>query len=471
MLDRSRVLRQKANEGGSLLEILTPKQKAIELDRWHLRVVCGGRQWGKTTWSSVGHARNALPGVTNLAIAPTITKGQDLLWPMCERLNREQGAKLELRRGDHQIITPNGGKIQVLGLSTLAEAEKIRGFTPGMITFEECGTYRDELLSFAIDECAKPSLMRYWRRGGRGIAAIGTPSKNVKTHWHGMCLGETGGSVHHATVRDNPHIPDAMAYLRQVLLDNAKKGWTDRTPAYRREYLGEFCPDVEELPMGGWSGIIYPQVTAPQHGWTVMGVDFGQHQPNAWNVYRLTTERATDPTGSKIFTMHKIHHLYAYKQAGMGTDQVAAHSKMLAERFHVNLMVGDNSGGGAQSIADLQRVYQLNILPAKTGKRSAFKRDKIWMYGSMLTNSTILVYEETKPWQDEARVTPWNEERTDFADGYADHSLDAGLYALEFLMAHVSETESEPMPGTPEYEEKAAKKRWDERLRWIRENG
>src|SRR5678816_2917238 len=174
MLDPSRVLRRKANEGGNLLSILTPKQKAIELDPWHLRVVCGGRQWGKTTWSGVGHSRNTLPGVTNLALAPTIHKARDLLWPVCERLNREHDAKIELRLGDNQLVMPNGSIVQLLGLSTLAEAEKIRGFTPPEISIEECGTYRDELLSYAVDACARPALMRWWRRGGRGLTAIGT---------------------------------------------------------------------------------------------------------------------------------------------------------------------------------------------------------------------------------------------------------------------------------------------------------
>lgn len=467
MLNRSRVLCQKARQGTGLLSLLTPKQREIELDRHHLRAICGSRQWGKSFWNGVSKKRNAMPGTTSLALAPTIHKARDLLWPICERLNREHDAKIELRMADSQLVMPNGGIVQLLGLSTLAEAEKIRGFTPPEISIEECGTYRDELLSYASDACARPALMRYWRRGGRGLSMIGTPSKNVKTYWHGVCLGETGANVHFATVHDNPHIPDAAAYLRQVLYDNRKRGWTERTPEYRREYLGEFCPDTEALPYGSWNGAVLQQSAAPQHGWTVMGVDFGQHQPNAWVVLRLTTERASGE--GRIYTMHKIHMLHAYKQAGMTTEQVAAHTKLLEHRFHPNIIVGDNSGGGAQSIADLQRVYQLNIHPAKTGKRSAFKKDKIWMFGSMLGNQTIVCYDETKPWQDEARVTPWNEELTDHHTGYPDHCLDAGLYSLEFLMAHVSETEAEPMPGTVEWETLQEKKRWDERMRWIRE--
>lgn len=472
MLDRGRVLQKKANEGSNLLKLLTPKQLGVELDPYHLRCIYGGRQWGKTVWNSISHLRNAIPGTTSLALAPTIHKARDLLWMTYQQLNRSHGLGVTMRAADSQFIMPNGGVVQLLGLSTMSEAEKIRGFTPPNITIEECGTYRDELLSFAIDSCARPALMKWWRRGGRGLAAIGTPSKNVKTYWHNMCLGETGASVHKATVRDNPHIPDAEAYLRQVLYDNRKLGWTERTPEFRREYLGEFCPDTESLPYGAWNGAVFPQKAAPEHGWTVMGVDFGQDQPNAWVVFRLTTERGKSEDGSRIYSMHKIHMLYAYKQAGMTTEQVAAHTRILERRFHPNIMVGDNSGGGAQSIADLQRVYQLNIHPAKSGKRSAFKKDKIWMYGSMLSNQTIVVYEETKPWQDEARVMPWNEDLTDHHPSYPDHALDAGLYALEFLMAHASETEAEPMPGTPEWEQKEEKRRWDERMRWIRmQNG
>lgn len=472
MLDRSRILRQKTNQGAGILSMLTPKQKAIELDQYHLRVVCGGRQWGKSTWNALSHIRNAIPGETSLAIGDTIHKARDLLLVAFQHLEREHGIRVEFRASDSKFVMPNGGIVQLLGLSTLREAEKIRGFTPPCITIEEAGTYRDELLSYAIDACARPALMKWWRRGGRGLTAIGTPSKNVKTYWHNMCLGETGANVHRATVTDNPHIPNAAAYLRQVLCDHRKQGWTERTPEFRREYLGEFCPDTESLPYGGWNGAVLPQKSAPEHGWTVMGVDFGQHQPNAWVVLRLTTERGKSPDGGRIYSMHKIHMLYAYKQAGMTTEQVAAHTKLLERRFHPNIMVGDNSGGGAQSIADLQRVYQLNIHPAKSGKRSAYKKDKIWMFGSMLSNDTIVVYEETKPWQDEARVMPWNEDLSDHHGSYQDHALDAGLYALEFLMAHASETESEPMPGTPEWEERETKRRWDERVKWIRmQNG
>ena len=461
MLDPSRVLRAKASAGRSLLSALTPKQRQVELDPWHLRVIYGGRQWGKSTWSAVAHERAALPGVTNLALASSVHKAQDLLWPSFERLNREHDAGIILRQG--QALFRNGGKLKLLGLNTLAEAEKIRGYTPGFASLEEAGTMRDELLEFALSSCLRPALMRYFRRGGRGTAAIGTPSRNMGTYGHKMCLGEAGASVHFATIHDNPFI-DGEANLRQVLLDNSKLGWTESTPECRREYKGEFCSDADSLPYGRWDGEVLPQHMAPQEGWTVLTLDFGQSHPNAWTVHRLTTEEAFDPTRNVTVRMHTIHLIHAYQEAKMTTEGVAARTHALRAQFHPNIIRGDSGGGGAQSIADLQRLYNVPILAVK---KAGFKRDRIWAYDSLLGAGTIRVYADTLPWQKQARTTPWNDDKDDHHPSYDDHCLDSAIYALEDLTAHFSEEESEPLPGTPAWEKKQSEARWAERMSYL----
>jgi hypothetical protein len=464
VLDPNRVLRAKASASRSLLSALTPKQLKIELDPWHLRCIYGPRQWGKTTWSAVAHERASLPGVTNLALASSVHKAQDLLWPAFERLNREHGTAIKLRQG--KALFANGGELKLLGLSTLAEAEKIRGYTPGFVSLEEAGTVRDELLEFALSSCARPALMRHFRRGGRGTAVLGTPSRNMGTYWHRMCLGETGASVHFATIHDNPYI-DGEANLRQVLIDNARLGWTESTPEYRREYKGEFCSDEDSLPLGRWNGEVLPQRLAPEEGWTVLTLDFGQVHSNAWMVHRLTTEHAYDVVRKRQVSMHKIHLIHAYKENKMTTEGVAARTHALREQFHPNVIRGDSGGGGAQSIADMQRLYNVPIQAAHKSSKKGAKRDKIWFYDSLLGNQTIQVYEQAAPWQKEARTCPWDDEREDFHPRYDHHALDAGLYALEDLTAHMTEEDSEPMPGTAEYEKLSSDRRWAERLEYL----
>lgn len=474
MLSPTRVLRQRASQGRGLTAALTAKQQEVERDRHHLRVVWGGRQWGKSTWQCNAHARSALPepGVVNLILASSVHKARDLTFPTFERLNVEHDAGLELLRGDAIVRTRAGGMIHLLGLNTLSEAEKIRGYVVGSATIEESGTLRDELLEYTINSCLRPAQMRYWRRGGRGTTALGTPSRNMQTYWHKMCLGETGGSVHFATVRDNPYIPDADAYLRQVLEDNRKLGWTEETPEYRREYLGQFCADVSELPLGRWNGQVIPQRLAPEDGFTVLTLDFGQVHPNAWVVHRVTTETAIDDERQRIVRMHKVHLLHASQENRMQTDQVAARTRSIAERFHANVIRGDSGGGGAQSIADLQSIYSLPIEPVKKRRDGKRKADAIYLYDSLLGSDTIQVYEDTAPWQRQARVTPWNETRTDFHESYKDvHALDAGLYSLEDLTAHMSEDKAEPLPGTPEWERKRTEERWRERVEYWQGQG
>lgn len=465
MLDPNRVLRSKASASKGLLSSLTPKQLQVERDCWHIRVAYGARQWGKSTWSSVAHAAASMAGVTNLAMASSVHKAQDLLWPSFERLNRELGAGIVLQQG--RAVFPNGGKLKLLGLNTLAEAEKIRGYTPAFATLEECGTMRDELLKFTMESCLRPAMMRYFRRGGRGTVALGTPSRNMGTYWHKMCLGKTGASVHFATAHDNPYI-DAEANLRQVLIDNRELGWTVATPEYRREYMGEFCSDVDSLPYGRWNGEVLPQRLAPSEGLTVLSLDFGQNHPNAWTVHRLTTEEAVDVERDVVVRMHTIHLIHAYQEAKMTTEGVAARTNRYREEFHPNVIRGDSGGGGAQTIADLQRLYNVPILAVK---KAGFKRDRIWLYDSLLGAGTIRVYDDTKPWQEQARTTPWNDDKDDHHPNYPDHCLDAGLYALEDLTAHMSEEASEPIPGSPAWEKKQSDARWAERLSYLQGEG
>lgn len=466
MLRPRLTLQRSIDRGGDLVATLTQKQKAIELDPSDVRAICGGRQWGKTTWSSVGHVRASLPGVTNLAVAPTITKARDLLFPQFEALNKSHGAGIKMLRGDFRAEFPNGGSLQLLGLSTLAEAEKIRGYVSGFISLEECGTYRDELLRFAVDSCAGPALMRWWRRGGRGLATIGTPSRHVDTFWHDVCRGKTGASVHWATARDNPYM-QAEAYFRNVLEQHREQGWTWDTPAFRREYLGEFCADVASLPYGTWTGTVYPQAAAPRDGMTVIALDFGQHHPNSWVVMRLTQETVLDPIHQQLVTMDTIHLLHASKQSGMTTEQVLERTRHLMARFDCTLVVGDGHGQGAQTIKDLNDIYGLGIVPAL---KRGYKRDRIWMVGGALGSGKLLVYEDTKPWQQEARTLPWNDKLDDHKENRDDHCCDGVLYGYEFLTQTSSAEKPAPIPGSAEWERIEAERRWNERREWAMRN-
>jgi hypothetical protein len=432
VLDPDLIAEEYANEGASLLSVLTPKQLEIESDTSYLRTIWGSRQWGKTTWTGVAHTLAAISGATSLAIAPTVTKARDLLWPACEWLNAECNAGLELRRGDFQIRTPNGGTIQLMGMSTMREAEKIRGYTPPFITIEECGVYHPELLEYAVDGCATPAQVKWFGAGGRGIALIGTPGRNVEDYWHRMCRGELGGSSHWATLFDNPYIPDPAAYLRWILEKNKGKGWTEATPIFRREYRGEFCPETDSLPYGRWDGQIWNNGSIPQGGLTVLSVDFGQVHHTSWVVGRIAPIMVADVSGDMRARAWRLHVIYADQESGCTTDYVSAKVKQLEERFSVGVITGDPYGGGKQSIVDMNKVYNVGI--DEEDKRGT-KMSRIWMGGSMLGAGTAVLHEDTKPLQHQIRTVPWNDEKNDHDGRYPDHCLDAFLGLVGYMQA------------------------------------
>jgi hypothetical protein len=466
MHDFEDIFFEHATAGSDLLDLLTPKQLEIELDHSYLRVVCGGRQWGKTTWTAVAHARNSIPGATSLAIAQNVNKARDLLEPGIEWLNKETGAGIRYMRGDHLFQLPNGAKLQLLGVNTYREAEKVRGYTPPFITVEECGSYAPDLLQYLVEEGCAFSQIKWFGAGGRGTALIGTPGKRVRDYWHEQCLGKHGGSVHHATVYDNPHIPDPDGFIEWLL---EQKNWTRETPAFRREGLGEFCTEIGSMPYGGWDGVIHAQALAPKFGFTVLCMDFGQAHPNAWVVLRLTAQEVMHAVTGKPLRINKTHVIFAHKEARLTTHQVRDRTNQFRDRFSPNVIVGDPGGGGAQMIADFNRLYEIPILAAKKGRESDGKQGRIWTMGSMLQNHSMLVYEEAKPFADEARTVPWNEDQTDHlqSDRYPDHTLDATHYGIEYLTDHIHEQRTEPEPGTAEWVKSQLAKRKAEMMATI----
>jgi hypothetical protein len=429
----------------SLLDLLTPKQLEIEQDPAWLRIAYGGRQWGKTTWSGAAHALAAIPGATSFAVAPTVTKARDLLLPGVEWLNTNCAAGIKLRQGD--TITfhmPSGAAIQCLGMSNAREAEKIRGGTPPFITIEECGTYKPELLKFAIEACCTPAQMKWFKNGGRGLALIGTPGLTENDYWHQQCKGEWGASTHHATVHDNPYIPYPEEFLEMILRNNAKHGWTRTTPRFRREYLGEFCSESDSMCYS-WDKVILPQHAAPDGGQTFLGLDLGAtRSPSAWVVIRITREMQ-DKTWRWI--IHVIH-----SESGMTATvhDVVAKTSELKKRFGVTRMRGDSAGMGAMTLDTMSQKFQgVHVEHAPKAKQ---KLERIWLMSSMLQTGAMRIYEGARSLGDQMLAVPWNDDKDDHHPSYPDHECDAAQYVVELANQWTKEqTPSGPEPGSKEF--------------------
>lgn len=437
-LDLETLLEEFGSRGSNLFELLTPKQRLVEDDDAWIRIICGGRQWGKTTWSAIGHIRNAIAGHTSLAIAPTVTKARDLLMPGVEWLNAACQAGIKYRASEWSFVTNDGARILCLGCNTVREAEKVRGHTPPFVSVEECGTYKPELLQFLVESCVTPSQVKWFGNGGRGLAMIGTPGLTVHDYWHRVCQGEFGGSVHHATVHDNPHIPNAEGYLEHVLKSYS---WTPSTPRYRREYLGQFCAETDSMCYAGaWDQVVLPQSLAPSEGYTILGLDLGaSRSPSAWVVFRITRELV----GAELkWITHVIH---AEKEMTLTVHDVAAKTGSLRKRFGIQRMRGDAGGLGELALNTLREKF--HGLPIENAPKAGKKLGRIWLMASMLQIGTLRVYEGAAQLVEELLSVPWNDTHDDHHDSFPDHACDAAHYGIELVQQWTKEKE----PAKPDY--------------------
>lgn len=440
-----KVCRRYTARSQSIASTLTPWQLKVEADRaWH-RVVYGGRRLGKTRWISAALALHTVPGAVCIYGSTTVTKARDQLWPYFEALNRQCNLGLRLYRGDFRVVSKEEGTVQLMGIGSEREAEKIRGYANGspLVVLDECGVLNEKLLKYAVEDCAEPATSDWYGRGGTGIVLSGNPSRNVNTYWHKLCRGEMGFSVHHGTMWDNPHQPDPDGFLKLVM---DKRGWTLATPKVRREYKGEFCIETEAMPYGKWDGRILPQVTIPLTGFTVLCMDFGQAKPGAWVVLRVTQH--VEIVGRDTVTVTRIHAIHAEQEAGLTTQQVADVTKRIMLTYRPNLIVGD--GAAAQSIADLNRIYQVPVIASE---KIGSKRDRIWFTDSLLHHHQLVVHEGAEVLGRQLADTPWNEKGDDHHESYPDHCLDATHYGIEYIYAHVLVEKGPPEPGTPEWEQ------------------
>lgn len=413
------------NSGADPSRDLSSKQRAFDSDRSRRRVWLGTRRSGKTRGLVVHALRNTPAGEITPWCSTTIGWGRQTLWKQLEQLDKEFSLRLRYDRSKHLVHLPNGGGIQLYGLSTITEAEKLRGnrFPLGIV--DECGAQNQSILEYAVRECLSPATMDFLGRGGRGIVLAGTPSKLVDTWWHEQCRDRDPGKdgFHFTSIYDNPWFAgrEEVAFQEFCNENNIKR--TDA--AFIREMEGRFVIDLQALCYG-WDHQVLPAAAIPSTGMTFMGVDFGTTHPCAFVVIRSVPPHAWV--------------CEVYEEAGMTIHQVAAKVNELRQKWKAGHVVGDSEG--AMAIKSLRNDFGIPIESAlKVGR----KVDRIWFLDSCLKTGTLFLCPDTKPLQEQLISVGWNDRRDDHHEKQNDHSLDACHYALELA----NQIGSIPKPAGP----------------------
>jgi len=396
-----------------------------------LKAILCGRRAGKTVTAAAGLANALNDADFDEAVvyaARTRAIAKRLIWAKLHKCARDGGrADWKFSESDLTITNSKGGFLIVVGLDKPAEIEKLRGLKMRRFIGDEPATYT-AILQALYDEILEPALMDL----DGDVWLMGTPGPILAGFWYQASTQQEGyedWEPHHWTMFDNPHTPDAQAYLDRVL---KRKGLEASDPTIQQEYYGRWTADD--------SAQVYRYVPAkndhtglpagydPRKWVHTVCVDFGVVDDFAWTV------EASHPHSEQCY--------FVENGAGVGLliDQMADIVLRLTATYNVHFLGGDPGGGGKALIEQWNQRYaaraggMLMVAVEKTEKRAAIDV----VNTDLRTGRLLLCQDACAPLGQELTLLPWADaKRLKEHPSYPNNRADSALYTHRHHRAYL----------------------------------
>lgn len=439
-----------------------PVQIDMILSKERLKAAVCGRRAGKTTAADIALLLDAedYPNALYPYVLLTKSSGRDITWPVLKDLDYK--FKLGLKFNDQSLraTLKNGATIAVMGADDNRDMERLRGSKYRIAIVDEAGSFPRVQLKYLVEDIIEPCTMDL--RGS--VWVIGSPNVAAQGYFYDLTCGATPTvyspgqcATWHWTAYQNTHLPHAAEEIERI---KQKRGWSDSTPQFRREYMGEWVRDA--------SGLVYRFEKsrhvrpAPQDlAHYTLGIDLGASEKTASTAFVLLGFR---DTGRDVWAVSAV------KEAALAPDTIANRIETYRAKYNIERIVCDAGGLGNGYIKHFTETRQLPVEPAE-------KKDKagaIEMLNGEFDGGRLFIDPGCHQLISEIEILPWNEERTDSAPGAADHACDSLLYAHRATYAYANKPDPIPEPkyGTPEYAAQFERKwrdRWSQpkkKLEW-----
>lgn len=357
--------------GYLLRKMLFPWQQKVFDSRTKRKTMCCGRRSGKTysvvqqaldhcllgpIISSDGTKKKRQAAIIGL----TVEKTANLYWQnIKDAIEKCHISTLKIDNSSYKVTFSNGNTLELLGNSTKAEREKIRGADYSFVAIDECQSQAG--MYYLCEDILKPIL-----KGTDGtLVLLGTGPISAGGYWE-KCLTDEAFEHFHATMEDNPTIPNYEHALQDVLEENH---WTKDNITYRREYLGEIAYDTERMIIPKRS--YYKELPKDFHPTKCyIGVDYG------WSDYSSFAPILIDEAKRVGYVVHE------WKANKTSSQVLVDKMKALTDMIHVkyNVPVEDIyiiADSSHQQIS--QDIYNQGI----TNIQNAYKLDEQYQWARL----------------------------------------------------------------------------------------
>ncbi len=446
-----------------------PRQRDYVFDPAR-RVSClVGRGGGKTTGALLRLLRRMIgtSAANCLFIAATRNSAERLVWrdlkAICEKL-RLSGTQFS--EASLTLTLPNGSRLILTGCDDKQDIQRLRGITYHEVVIDETGSIKIDLLDELLTEVIGPRMIG-------AISLIGTPGKRLEGIFYDAT--RPGSDLHRAwTDRDLPQYEDwtlwsshkwtvmdgaeagvapMVEFLAIAVINKKNEGWSDSSPRWRREYLGEwaadntsnvyvFIPYKEDgsewnvwEPERDAAGFAKPPWEPKDTGYGI-GIDVGWKDAFALTVFAFSY---TDPR-RQLLQVYEVNlpRQYANSIAKIMIGENLSHDSYGGIIGHIgwpDALVGDFAGSGGALLEELRVIYGIAVTPADKALR--LKENSVELMNSDLYDGRIRVIKGSKLAEQLASlqwVVDAYGKRTE-NKAQANDQVDSALYCREALQS------------------------------------
>ena len=474
-------LKQSALRGGRVKnldwdELMFGPQRNFINDPSRLKVACCSRRAGKSHGIALSLLKAGFehPGSYPVYMNMNRASAKVIIWPALRDIDRKLNLGLKFDNVTSNVKLPNDSVIQIYGVGSRREMDKSRGGKPPAVCLDEAQNMGQDML-YLINEILLPSTADYQAP----IMVTGTPSNNRHSPFYKIANGgqlseqsSLGWSVHHWTMQDNPWIPDAAGELELVIAAN---GWTRNTPAFRREYLGEWVFDTHRTAFDYREDMVVPRFPEEEAtDWRyVIGVDLGTEDPCAFTVLAYSRQ------------VGRTYVLESRREPDLTVLQAGTEIERLMHRFpNYSHIVVDSGGQGAAFVKQWKTTHPgIPARPVKKGFDSVDMGISI-INADIRAGKLFFVERGCLDVLQEMAELQWDEKSLEVGKrvikrGWEDHAADSFRYAYTKVRTHDNQgfvIDDTPVDDRERYERIHAKLREKELSRghqrpeplWVR---
>jgi len=400
------------------------------------------RRVGKTVHEAIRklNINFTAPFANQLYVTDTLKNAKRRIWPTLKKLNRELrlgGEPNEVEAFMRFPNLPNEPIIYLGGAKDQSELDKLRGYEGGFkhVTIDEAQSIRQSIMTELVDDVIEPSLMDY----NGSLDIVGTPGPICAGYFYDIDVGEQRDGWEHYfwKVQDNPFLAlksgiSTDEYLRQL---RERRKWTESTPAYVRQYLGQWVTDTDSLALH------YDRVRnacafeeGPQPGWKyVLAFDIGYEDADAIAILGWAPHERR---------LRLVKELITRKQ---GITELGNQLKMLWNIWHPFKVVGDLGALGKKIGEELKTRWQLPVEAADKAR----KAEHVGLLDDALVTGAFLA-PPTSVFAEDCAIIQWDAEAKEreilrFDPSYHSDIVDAVLYGYRAAF-HFLENPHKPEP-------------------------